>query len=85
MVVSGGGCSRYLATVAFVEEVDNLFSIFNGGTCVDSAKTLCCPLCDNSPHIGNWTKGSMAVNSCTLNDSNGSKYLLVRGRKFCFE
>jgi hypothetical protein len=63
MVVSGGGCSKYLATAEFVEEVDSLFSSFNGGMSVDPGKALHCPLSDNSPHIGHWTKASVGVSS----------------------
>jgi hypothetical protein len=63
MVVSGEGCSEYLAKAEFVEKVDNLFNSFSGGMCVDPGKTLYCPLCDNSPHIDYWTKASMGVSS----------------------
>jgi hypothetical protein len=44
MVVSKGGCSEYLSTAEFIEEVDNLFDSFHGGTRVDLGKTLCCIL-----------------------------------------
>jgi hypothetical protein len=62
-VCSGGCCSEYLATAVIVEQVDNLFDSFNGGTRVDQGKTLRCPLSDNSPHIGNWKKASMGIKS----------------------
>jgi hypothetical protein len=39
-VLSGGCCSEYLTTAAFVEDVDNLFDSFNGGMRVDAGKTL---------------------------------------------
>jgi hypothetical protein len=53
--LSGGCCSEYLATAAFVE-IDNLFDSFNGGTRVDEGKTLRCPLSDNSPPVDHWKK-----------------------------
>jgi hypothetical protein len=62
-VHSGGCCSEYLATAAFVEEVDNLNDSFNGGTRVEPEKTLRCPLSNNSPHIEHWKKASMGINS----------------------
>ncbi|XP_023722385.1 uncharacterized protein LOC111872572 [Cryptotermes secundus] len=63
-LVDIGGCSsEYMVTAVFVEEVDNLFSSFNGGTSVGRRKTLSCPLSDNSPHIELWKKASMGIKS----------------------
>jgi hypothetical protein len=62
MALSGGLSRRHLATAVFVEEVDNLFDNFNGGTSVSLEKTLC----DDSPHIDHWTKTSMKVSSWVL-------------------
>jgi hypothetical protein len=42
-VLSGGCCSGYLVTAAFVEDVDNLFDSFNGGTCVDPLENTVLP------------------------------------------
>jgi hypothetical protein len=61
--LSGGCSSEYLATAAFVEEVDHLFDTFNGGTRVNPGKTLRCPLSDNSPHMDHWKKASMGIKS----------------------
>jgi hypothetical protein len=56
-------CNEYLATAAFVEQVDNIFDSINGGTRFEQGKTLRCPLNDNSPHIEDWKKGSIGINS----------------------
>jgi hypothetical protein len=37
----------YLATAAFVEEADNYFHTFNGGTRIEPWKISRCPLNDN--------------------------------------
>jgi hypothetical protein len=66
MVVSGGGCSKYLAMSEFVKEVDNFICSFSGGKHVDSGKILCCPFSDNNPHIGYWAKVRIGVSSCPL-------------------
>jgi hypothetical protein len=66
MVVSGGGSTKYLAAAEFVKKADNRFSSFNGETSVNSGKNLCCPLGDNSPHMGYWTNTSMGVSSFPL-------------------
>jgi hypothetical protein len=65
MVVSGGGYSRYLATVKYVE-VDNLFSSFSGGKHVEPGKSLCFPHSDKSLDIDYWTKATVGVSSCPL-------------------
>jgi hypothetical protein len=62
-VLSGGCCREYLGTAVFVEEVDNLFESFNGGTRVDTGKMPHCPLNDNSPHIVHWMKAIMGINT----------------------
>jgi hypothetical protein len=46
----------------FVEEADNLFDNFNGGTNVNLEKTLS----DESPHICHWTKASTGVSCWVL-------------------
>jgi hypothetical protein len=43
-ILSGGCCSEYLVTAAFVQEVDNLLNSFNGGMCVDPGESLWCSL-----------------------------------------
>jgi hypothetical protein len=56
LMLSGGGCSEFLAMAEFIEDVHNLLESFHGGSLVDTLKTLCCPLvCDESPNIGHWT------------------------------
>jgi hypothetical protein len=55
--------SEYLTTAAFIEQVDNLFDSFNGGTRVDPGKRVCCPLSDICPHIEHLEKASMQINS----------------------
>jgi hypothetical protein len=42
-VLSGGCCSEYLATAAFVEGVDNFFDSFDSGTHVDPGKKTVLP------------------------------------------
>jgi hypothetical protein len=66
MVVSGGGYSRYLATVKFVEEIDNLLSSFNGGQHFEPGKTLCYTRSGKSLDIDYWTKTTVGVSSCPL-------------------
>jgi hypothetical protein len=79
-VYSGGCCSEYLATAVFVEQVDSLFDSFNGGTRVDQAKTLRCPLSDNSPHIEHWKKASMGVNRASSRMVNLPFFILLLHR-----
>jgi hypothetical protein len=75
IVPSRGFCSDCLLTAEFVEEVDNHFDTFNGGTCVDQWKTLHCPLKDNSPHIDHWTMVSMRINSCIFLKNGKATFL----------
>jgi hypothetical protein len=56
--ICGGFDSEYLASTTFVE-ADNLFGSLISAMCVASGKTLHCPLSDDSPHIGYWSKASM--------------------------
>jgi hypothetical protein len=56
-ILSGRGCSDYLATAAHIAEV-NYSDTFNGRIHVDPGKTLLFPLDDNSPHIDHCTEAS---------------------------
>jgi hypothetical protein len=61
MLLLGWFSSEYLATPAFVEEVDKLFDSFNSVSCAVRGKELRHLLNDNSLHIGHWTKASMRI------------------------
>jgi hypothetical protein len=64
--LSGGCCRKYLGIAVFVQEVDNLFVSCNGGTHVDTGKTLCPPLNNNSPHINHCWESLVWLSSCSL-------------------
>jgi hypothetical protein len=63
LVHSGGCSSEYLATAAFVEQVDNLVDSFSGGTHVDQGTILHCQLSNNSLHTEHWKEASIGINN----------------------
>ena len=54
---------KYLPAAVFVEDVNKLFDSFSSVKHAAPGKALHSPLCDNSPHIGHWTKASMGIKS----------------------
>jgi hypothetical protein len=59
MVVSGRSCSKYVATAEIVKEADYVLDSFNGGSCVDTGKTMHCLLSDIRLCVDFLTKASM--------------------------